>query len=357
MSRLENRRIILVGGAGFIGHNLALKLKELGASVFIIDNLLVNNYYSFIDKSLGDKNDNLYLKILDERFTLLEKNKIPLIQVDARDYKFLSDIFTKLDVDTIIHLAAVAHAGKSNKDPYSTFDHSSRTLENSLDIARSSKLNIKHFVYFSSSMVYGNFKSAMVTEETVCEPLGIYGALKFGGEKIVMAYNQVFGIPYTIVRPSALYGPRCVSRRVGQLFIENALKGLPVEVNGDGSDRLDFTYIDDLVQGVVKILENKNSYNNVFNLTYGESRSIKQMADIIAEHFPKIEVQYLPKDNLMPDRGTLCVDKARKLIGYSPEFPLEKGFHDYIKWYKSVWGSLHGSGQGAAPREVYSIGR
>jgi nucleoside-diphosphate-sugar epimerase len=189
-------------------------------------------------------------------------------------------------------------------------------------------------------MVYGNFPSGFVTEDTPCEPLGIYGALKFAGEKLVIAYNQVFGLPYTIVRPSALYGERCVSRRVGQIFIENAMQDLEISVSGDGSDRLDFTYIGDLVNGIVKILENKNSENQIFNMTYGESRSISDMAKVLTAHFPKIRIKYLPKDRLMPDRGTLSVDKARRLIGYEPKYPLEAGFVNYIEWYKSVWRRL-----------------
>ena len=99
-------------------------------------------------------------------------------------------------------------------------------------------------------MVYGNFNNKTVNENTECHPLGIYGALKFSGEKLVIAYNQVFDLPYTIVRPSALYGERCISRRVGQIFIENAIKSAPIAVDGDGNDKLDFTYIEDLMQGV-----------------------------------------------------------------------------------------------------------
>ena len=120
-------------------------------------------------------------------------------------------------------------------------------------------------------MVYGNFTSETVSEKTVCEQLGIYGALKFSGEKMVVAYNQVFDLPYTIIRPSALYGERCISRRVGQIFIENALYKKPIKINGDGSDKLDFTYIKDLVGGVIQVIQNKNSKNEIFNLTYGEA--------------------------------------------------------------------------------------
>ena len=94
-------------------------------------------------------------------------------------------------------------------------------------------------------MVYGHFKEEFVNEESICEPIGIYGALKFGGEKLVIAYNQVFDLPYTIIRPSALYGERCVSCRVGQIFIENALTTGEIMISGDGADSLDFTYIGD----------------------------------------------------------------------------------------------------------------
>ncbi len=337
MSILSGRRIALVGGAGFIGHNLALKLNDLGAKVFIIDSLVINNYYSIKNNADIIPNSELYLSMIQHRLDLLRKKDISVAEIDSRDYIKLSEVIGKIDVDTLVHLAAVSHADRSNKDPYSTFDHSLRTLENSLDIARSPNLHINHFIYFSSSMVYGNFSSGSVTEETPCEPLGIYGALKFAGEKMVIAYNQVFDLPYTILRPSALYGSRCVSRRVGQIFIENALQGLEISIQGDGSSRLDFTYIDDLVSGITNIMENENSKNQIFNMTYGESRSVSQMADILAGHFPSAKINYLPKDRLTPDRGTLCVDKAKQMIGYNPQFPLERGFVEYINWYKSIW--------------------
>lgn len=341
MSQLNNRKICLVGGAGFIGHNLALKLKSLGAEVSIIDSLEVNNLHSFKKNVDVIPNSDLYLKILHKRIELLKEAGIELIEADSRDYIKLSEIIGAIAPDSLVHLAAVAHANVSNKDPHSTFDHSLRTLENTLDISRSNKSPVKHYVYFSSSMVYGNFVSGIVDEETPCEPLGIYGALKYAGEKIVKAYNQVFGMNYTIIRPSALYGERCVSRRVGQIFIENAMHGLKVKVSGDGSDRLDFTYIDDLVHGIVCVLSSEKSYNETFNLTYGESRSIAQMTGILKDRFPDLDVEYTPKDRLTPDRGTLSVEKAKQLIGYNPQFPLEKGFVKYIDWYRHLFDEIN----------------
>ncbi|MEW6664759.1 MAG: NAD(P)-dependent oxidoreductase [Thermodesulfobacteriota bacterium] len=331
---IRGKRVLLVGGAGFIGHNLALKLKQLGAEVSILDSLQVNNFLAFLDSLEEKPNNSLYREILSQRLQLLREHRIRLSVLDCRDYHGMQRFFEELEPETVVHLAAVAHANKSNRDPYSTFDHSFRTLENALDCARD---RCPHFIYFSSSMVYGNFPGGFVTEETPCEPLGIYGALKFGGEKLVIAYNQVFGLPYTIVRPSALYGERCVSRRVGQIFIENAIQGLDITITGDGGERLDFTYIDDLVQGVIRVIQNEKARNQVFNLTFGESRSVGDMVKIVKEHFPDVHVKHSPKDVLMPDRGTLSVEKAKTMIGYEPRWPLEKGFVKYIDWYREMF--------------------
>jgi nucleoside-diphosphate-sugar epimerase len=331
---MNGKKIVLIGGAGFIGHNLALHLKSLGADVAIIDSLQVNNILSFSSTDKNLANRSLYLNILHERQKLLVENQIPLIVQDARNYFMLSKLISEIAPQVVIQLAAVSHANKSNKDPYSTFDHSFRTLENALD---SSRGKVEHFIYFSSSMVYGHFKEPVVSETTICEPLGIYGALKYGGEKLVIAYNQVFDLPYTIIRPSALYGERCVSRRVGQIFIENALTTGKITLSGDGSDSLDFTYIGDLVRGVEKVIDNDNSRGQVFNLTYGSGRSLAEMAEIVKSHFPEIQIQYQPKDNLTPDRGTLNINKAKELIGFEPQFTLEKGYERYINWYKEFY--------------------
>jgi len=189
-------------------------------------------------------------------------------------------------------------------------------------------------IYFSSSMVYGNFDGEAVTEDRVCNPLGIYGALKYGAEKLVIGYNQVFDLPYTIIRPSALYGERCVSRRVGQAFIENALIGEDLSVNGDGTDGLDFTYIDDVVQGIVLSMTKPEGINQIFNITFGDARQLNQLAQLVMDHFPGIKLRHNPRDSLMPERGTLSIAKARKLLGYEPQHPVEEGFVRYIEWYK-----------------------
>jgi nucleoside-diphosphate-sugar epimerase len=331
---MKGKRVALIGGAGFIGHNLALELKRQGAEVSVVDGLQVNSLLSLHCSTYNNVERDLYLNIINERLELLRNADIPIYVEDARDYQRLSMVIGKIKPQVIVLLAAVSHASRSNKDPFHTFDHSFRTLENALDIARN---NVEHFIYFSSSMVYGNFETDTVSETANCNPLGIYGALKFGGEKLVIAYNQVFKLPFTIIRPSALYGERCVSRRVGQVFIENALRGQDIAIKGDGDECLDFTYIGDLVNGVCRCIENPAAKNEILNLTYGQGRSLNEMAEIIQSEFPSVKVHHLERDALMPERGTLSVQKARELIGYEPRFPLEKGYRRYIEWYRGLF--------------------
>jgi nucleoside-diphosphate-sugar epimerase len=331
---LKGLRAVIVGGAGFIGHNLALHLKSLGVEVSIVDGLEVNNLVSLAANADNVPNPQLSMALVNLRLSMLREQGIPVYVQDARDYHALSHVLHGIKPDAILHLAAVSHADRSNKNPYSTFDHSLRTLENALDYARGA--NVKQFIYLSSSMVYGNFNGQAVTEESNCNPIGIYGALKLCGETIVKSYNQVFDLPYTIIRPSALYGERCVSRRVGQVFIENALCGKPIYLTGDGSDQLDFTYIADLVQGITLCLARERAKNQTFNLTYGSGRAIRELADIIKEEFPDIQIGTRSKDNFTPERGTLSVDKARRLLDYQPAFPVDRGYRDYVKWYKGL---------------------
>ena len=182
-------------------------------------------------------------------------------------------------------------------------------------------------------MVYGQFKKKVVTENEICNPLGIYASLKFGSEKLVEGYNQVFNLPYTIIRPSALYGERCISGRVVQKFIEAGLRGEDLNVVGDGKEFLDFTYIEDFIQGVYLTMIKKKSLNQTFNITYGKSRSLIDLVKIVKKTIPNIKIKYIKRDKLMPYRGTLSVNKAKKLLGYKPKFNLEKAVPRYIDWY------------------------
>ncbi|RJR37224.1 MAG: NAD(P)-dependent oxidoreductase [Desulfobacteraceae bacterium] len=320
-------RIALVGGAGFIGHHLALKLRGQGHDCLIVDSKLVNNLYT-----LGHGQE-LYRRMLDERESLLDMSRTPVLVLDARNYHLLSHALSAYRPDTVLHLAAVAHIDRSRKDPLSTFDHSLVTLENALDV--SVALGVQRFVYFSSSTVYGNFPSPVVDEETPCNPIGTYGSLKLAGELMVKAYRNDKGLPYTIVRPQALYGERCISRRVVQCFIEAALEGSSLRIAGDGTAEHDFTYIEDLVDGVCAALRSEAAVDQTFCITAAEARSLDNLAEIVTTWIPA-SVEHGSVDD-KPKRGTMSVDKARSLLNWGPRYDLDEGVKNYIRWYTRFW--------------------
>ena len=321
--------IALVGGAGFVGHHLALALQERGHRPVIIDSLAVNNLYWLLKQRPLNQD---HLAIVRERLELLRDREIEIRCLDARDYRKLSENLGWIKPDAIVHLAAIAHIDRANKDPYSTFDHALRTLENSLDFARA--VSCPHFVYFSSSTVYGDFKKPVIDEQEPCHPWGIYGNLKLAGELMVQSYHQAFSLPYTIVRPCAVYGARCISGRVTQKFVEQALAGSPLVIDGDGSGRHDFTYIDDLISGVVKVLTEAKPMCRAVNLTAGGAFSLAELARIIAEEIPGTEIRFGPADPLKPSRGTMDIGLAKSRLGYSPQDNLKTGMKKYINWYR-----------------------
>ena len=328
------KNILIVGGAGFIGHNLCLSLIEDKYKVNIIDSLTVNNLRN-IKKSKFYPNPKLYKSIVNERFKLLKKKGIKIKILNAMNTDQLDNHFKKIKPNVVIHLAAVSHANKSNQDPNLAYENSLTTLKNSL--ISSVKNNVEHFIFLSSSMVYGNFKKNSVNENTICNPVGIYGNLKFAAEFIIKSFKQTYNLDYTILRPSALYGDRCISRRVGQIFIENALTKKPLIINGSLNEKLDFTHIDDLILGIKLSIKNKKARSETFNITYGQGRKIGSLIKILKEFFPDLKINLKKRDKLVPVRGTLSTKKAKKLLNYKSKLPLEIGYKKYINWYKNFF--------------------
>ena len=330
------RKILLVGGAGFIGHNLAVLLKKKKQDVIVADNLKVNSL-NFIRKEIKDKNKKkLYNTFIEERLKLLKKNKVLFKKIDAQNKKQLNNVVKKYRPDVLVHLAAVSHDGRSNKNPELAFNNSFKTLFNSLESAKD--LKKIHFIFLSSSMVYGTFKKSVVTEKENCDPIGIYGSLKLSSELLIKSYANVFGLTYTIVRPSALYGERCISNRVIQVFLEKSFQKNKFFIKGDGKEKLDFTYIKDFCDGIYKIILNKKKASNqTFNLTYGSAKSLLNVKDLILSRFKSQKITHVKRDKLMAKRGTLSISKARKLLKYKPKFDLSRGFERYYKWYQKIY--------------------
>lgn len=322
------KKFVLVGGCGLIGHSLALALKARNHQVECIDSLMVNNLLAISNPE--------YIGFAEERLQLLHNAGIPIHRVDARDYDVLSRTIAHMKPDVIVHLAAIAHITVANKDPYHTFDHSLRTLENSLDVARAVGCGL---MYFSSSTVYGDFSQPVIDETEELTPNQIYGNLKMAGERMVIAYNQTYGLPAVIIRPQALYGPRCVSGRVTQLFIENAIKGNPIEIHGTGDEKHDFTYIADLVSGLhlaLTKLDYEEGMFRTYNLTGECATSLDRLAEIVTARFPT-SVIHKDKDPEKPSRGTMSCKRIRDELGYKPRYDIERGMGLYMDWYERAW--------------------
>jgi len=191
-SQLASKRVLLIGGAGFLGTSIALKLAQLGAAPLVVDQLNVNSLGALGSEKYSADKRSLYTVFIQDRLAALDAANIEILVKDARDMDSLRQGFHLHEPEVVIHLAAVAHSSRSNTDPYLAFDHGLNTLENALELSRIQ--GDVQFIYLSSSMVYGNFPSPTVTEESPCNPLGIYGSTKFGGEKLVIAYSQISGM-------------------------------------------------------------------------------------------------------------------------------------------------------------------
>ncbi len=336
-SNIKGMSFLLIGGVGFIGHNLALKLVRHGAKVSILDNLMVN---SLVDHSYDTSGDvlktNLNQHFLYSRLQLLKEHDVKLINGDARISDDLRRALEESKPDKIVHLAAIASAVEAKKNPALMFDLQLLSLRNLLELIRSPNFkSVKQVMLLSSSTVYGDFEGDIVDENVRPRPLGIYANTKFMAERLVRTYAHQYGIGCVIIRPSALYGERCVSRRVSQAFIENALFGKPLLLEGGGDGKLDFTYIEDLTDGMTRALAFANGEDDThtFNITYGNAKTIAELATIIKELLPDAILEERPRAFDKPIRGTLSIERARKGIGFEPSWPLALGYKQYCQWY------------------------
>ena len=337
---LKDQRILLVGGAGFIGHNLALDLANLGATVGICDNLMVNSLIeNCYEPGRAQVQRTAYQNFLLDRFLLLRQVGVELMNSDARLLADLGRVFERFQPTKVVHMAAIASAVDAKAEPGLCFDLQLITLRNVFELVRPKVKEINQVMFMSSSTVYGDFEGDSVDETTFPRPEGIYANAKFMGERLVRTYRTQYGLGTTVVRPSALYGERCISRRVSQVFIENALTGKPLLLEGGGDGKLDFTYIKDLTQGMVRALALHKGHDDssTFNLTFGNARTIADLAAVVKSVVPDAILEERPRAKDKPIRGTLSIERAREKLGFEPEWTLESGFRQYCEWYVEQW--------------------
>jgi nucleoside-diphosphate-sugar epimerase len=338
--KLQGQRVLLVGGAGFIGHNLALSLREIGVETMVADNLMVNsvveNLYRAERNSLQRQ---AYQNFLLDRFRMMRDAGVLLKSVDARLAADLTRVFDEFQPTKVVHLSAISSAVEARKDPGLAFDLQLLTLRNVIEACRLKHNQCNQVMLLSSSTVYGDFETPTVDENTRPRPRGIYANTKYMAERLLRVYHHQHGMGICIVRPSALYGERCVSQRVSQAFIENALTGKPLRLEGGGDGRLDFTYIHDLAEGMIRAMafHAHDGASQTLNLTFGNARTILDLANIVKSIVPTAILEEAPRANDKPIRGTLSCERAEKVLGFKAQHPIEVGYRRYCEWYVEQW--------------------
>jgi nucleoside-diphosphate-sugar epimerase len=272
-----------------------------------------------------------------KRFQLLKQNT-EMLRGDTRAKDHLRRVILEHRPTHIIHLAALPLANLSNIYTEEAVESILNSTINLLEIIRDVDF-VERFVFTSSSMVYGDFQYLPADEEHPRNPKNIYGGAKYAGEIMTTVFGERYGIEYTIVRPSAVYGPTDVNRRVSQIFVENALIGNPLTLRGADS-ALDFSYVEDVAEGFVRAALEPNGANQVLNLTRGEGRTLREFADILKKMIPSLEVIEEELDKDIPVRGALDISKAQELIKYDPQHSLEKGLEKYVAFVKECMQEL-----------------
>ena len=307
---------------GFIGHNVVAQLEDMGYD----DITLVDNFttYGIIPE------DELNALMLERQ----SKISSVCYEYDIAS-SALETAFKANKPDLVIHLASFPRQKVVNSNPTLAADTMMKGLLNLCEL--SSKYKVSRFVYVSSSMVYGDFDDG-TAECAFCKPQGQYAIMKLAGEQIVRDYGQRGCFDYTIVRPSAVYGPCDVDDRVISKFFMAAMKDEVLKVNGE-HERLDFTYVTDTASGIVGASLSKDTAFRTYNITRGESRTLLEAAELITKIVGKGKIEVTHKSEDYPSRGTLNINAARRDFGYNPTVNIEEGFQNYYEWLSnsSFW--------------------
>jgi len=322
---------LITGGLGFIGTQIAQEMIK----DHIIDRVvLLDHYGGFINPLRNDFKD--YRKYRLEGI----EDKVIIERGETRNSIIITNLIDKYRPEYVIHTAALPLAKIDNLNADEAREGSVDSTAGILEIINYFKLKDgycpKRFTYFSSSMVYGDFQSDIATEDHIKNPIEAYGTMKLAGEVVTKGLANFYGIPYTIVRPSAVYGPTDMNRRVSQIFIEKALNKQNIKVHGK-DEKLDFTYIKDIAHGAILATIKDEAIDEDFNITHGEAHTLLDYVKCLEHHFPDLKYEIVPRDEFRPKRGTLSIDKASRLLGYKPKYSLQSGVDDYVKFINKYW--------------------
>ncbi|WP_392448772.1 SDR family oxidoreductase [Capnocytophaga canis] len=321
-SELKNKKILVTGGAGFIGSNLSEKLLELGAMVTVLDNFATGHRH------------NIEAFLSNENFTLIEG--------DIRDLETCRKACEGQDF--VLHQAALGSVPRSINDPITSNDVNVGGFLNMLVAARDA--GVKRLVYAASSSTYGDSKSLPKVEDVIGKPLSPYAITKYVNELYADVFKRTYDFDTIGLRYFNAFGrrqdPNGAYAAVIPKFVIQLMNHQSPTINGDGTYSRDFTYIDNVIQMnlLAMISENENAVNQVYNTAVGDRTTIKDMAELLrkflAEYDPKIaEVEILNGPNRLGDvpHSLASIEKAQKNLGYQPTHTFAEGLKEAVDWY------------------------
>ena len=338
------KKVLVTGGAGFVGSNVAEALLARGDDVVIVDEM--NDYY---DVRIKENN----LQRLREMYP--EDKRLAIYRGDICDENFMLQLFENERPQWVCHMAARAGVRPSIQDPFVYIHSNIRGTTHLMELSH--KFGVKNFVFASSSSVYGGSKNTFFSEdENVDNPVSPYAASKKACELLAYTYHHLYQLNVTGLRFFTVYGPRGRPDMAPFKFIDRVSRGLELQQFGDGSSSRDYTYIEDIVDGVVRAIDRPYKYE-MFNLGKGSGTSLKDFLDIVQKHVGKKAIIKILPDQ-PGDVPYTCADvsKAYDLLGYRATVPFDEGIRRTVDWYANEYGKniciepeTQANGMGRAP--------
>ena len=309
-------KVLVTGGAGFIGSHIVERLLRGGEEVVVVDNF--DPYY---DIRLKEKNVEMFKG--NPNYTFVRGNIL--------DRELMRPIIK--EVDAVIHMAAQAGVRASIENPRKTFEVNAYGTFQLLELCMDS--DVKKFINASSSSVYGKVKYLPIDEEHPKEPISPYGVSKLSAEHYCRVFYEVYGLKTVNLRYFTVYGPRMRPDLAISIFTRNALQNKPIEIFGDGSFTRDFTYIDDAVELTIKCLNSSNANGETFNVGSGKRITILDLAKKIIEiNNSKSRIVFSDRKKGDMEHTQADISKAMKVLGYNPKYSLDEGLKVFSEWVR-----------------------
>ena len=316
-----NKRILVTGGAGFIGSHLVDQLlAEGGSKVTVIDDF--NDFYSPQIKRSAVKPH-------------LENPNYKLVEADIRDTDAIAKVFADGTFDCVVHLAARAGVRPSLKEPTLYTETNINGTQNLLELAKTH--GVPQFVFGSSSSVYGiNSKIPFSEEDRIFQPISPYAATKAAGELLCHTYSHLYNLRTVCLRFFTVYGARQRPDLAIHKFTKLITDGKPIQMFGDGSTRRDYTYIEDIIEGVRAAMDFTESIHEVFNLGESETTQLRRLIELIEQALGAKAI--IDRQPMQPGDVPVTfadIAKARELLNYSPKTKIDEGIPKFVDWFRN----------------------